>query len=262
MKRLPYIIALVLILATACGNIPGLNPPVPTAVPPTDTPLPTSTPLPTNTPTSTPTATPNKTATAAFFATQSAGDILSELDGWLGDTDVPYQDGHLLWRQHSPAAVNMKSMDQGYIKIGDDKLTADNFIFKSDVTWEATGLLLCGAIFRSELNLDEGEQYQFMFMRFSGLPAWTIEVHQYGQFQNSPTKVKFSDALDLSNGATNEFLLVVQDEQFTLYLNHVRQGSYYDYSKQRMDGSMAFLGLQQSGRGSCDFENSWVWALK
>ena len=44
--------------------------------------------------------------------------------------------------------------------------------------------------------------------------------------KNSPTKTKFSDALDLSNAATNEFMLVVQDDHFTLYLNRVRQGTY------------------------------------
>ena len=92
---------------------------------------------------------------------------------------------------------------------------------------------MCGAIFRSEPDMDKGKQYQFVFLRFSGLPAWAIEVHEYGQFRNSPTKTKFSDALDLDNGATNEFMLVVQDDHFTLYLNEARQGTYYDYSKQR-----------------------------
>ncbi len=108
----------------------------------------------------------------------------------------------------------------------------------------------------------KGKQYQFMFLRFSGLPAWTIEVHEFGQFKNSPTKVKFSDALDLGNGATNQIILVVQDDHFTLYLNKVRQGTYYDYSKQRTEGGMGFLGIQQSGKGNCKFENSWVWALE
>jgi hypothetical protein len=53
-----------------------------------------------------------------------------------------------------------------------------------------------------------------------------------------------------------------QDNHFTLYLNRVRQGTCYDYSKQRMDGAPGFLGAQQSGDGTCDFENSWVWALE
>ena len=115
----------------------------------------------------------------------------------------------------------MKGPDHEILEI-DEKLTAGDFILKSDVTWDATGLLLCGAIFRSEPNLEKGKQYQFMFLRFSGLPAWAIEVHEFGQFRNSPTKAKFSDALDLSNGATNQFVLAVQNDHFTLYLNKVR----------------------------------------
>lgn len=53
-------------------------------------------------------------------------------------------------------------------------------------------------------------------------------------------------------------MLVAQDEQFTLFISCVRQGRYYDNSKQRMDGAVAFHGSQNSGEGTCDFENSWV----
>jgi hypothetical protein len=98
-------------------------------------------------------------------------------------------------------------------------------------------------------------------MRFSGLPAWAIELHEFGQFRNTPSKVQYSDSIDQGNGGTNQFVLIAQDEQFNLYLNNVSQGRYFDYSKQRMDGAFAFLGLQQSGEGSCEFENSWIWSL-
>jgi hypothetical protein len=179
----------------------------------------------------------------------------------LADTDIPYKGGQLAWLQTRPFKINMSGPSQQILEIDED-VTAGNFIMKSDVTWDATGLLLCGAIFRSEPSLELGKQYQFMFMRFSGLPGWTIEVHEFGQFKNSPTKAKFSDALDLGNGKTNQFILVVQDDHFTLYLNKARQGTYYDYSKQRSEGAFAFLGLQQSGRGSCEFENSWIWRLE
>jgi len=258
MKRFPYFALLTVILASACGSMTGLL--VPTATPlPTNTPAPPFTPVPTDTPI--PTSTPDAVATAAGQATQAAAAVLSELDKTLRDTDISYKKGHLTWQQSRSHRITLSGPDQEYVAI-DDELTAGNFILKSDVTWEATGLLLCGAIFRSEPNLEKGKQYQFMFMRFSGLPAWTIEVHEFGQFKNSPIKVKFSDALDLRNGATNQFVLVVQDDHFTLYLNKVRQGTYYDYSKQRIDGSIGFLGLQQSGDGRCEFENSWVWALE
>ena len=260
MKRLLYFSLLIFILLSACARTAMLAAPTSTPLP-TDTPPPTASQTPRPTETSTPTATPDVTATAAVNATLATGDVIDDLNTVLGDTDIPYKDGHLAWKQEKSLNVKMSGPDQRYVEIDED-LSAGDFILKSDVTWDATGLLLCGAIFRSEADMAKGEQYQFLFLRFSGLPAWAIEVHEYGQFKNSPTKTKFSDALDLSNGATNQFMLVVQDDHFTLYLNKTRQGTYYDYSKQREDGSFGFLGMQQSGEGNCEFENSWVWVLE
>lgn len=259
MKKVARLILLTLILLSACSKLPLLA--APTSTPrPSDTPQPTASQTPSPVPSATATETPNVTATAAAHATLAAGDVISELDSVLGDTDIPYQEGHLAWQQKDLLSIEMSGPDHQFQEI-DKKLTAGDFILKSDVTWDATGLLLCGAIFRSEPDLAKGKQYQFLFLRFSGLPAWAIEVHEYGQYRNSPTKTKFSDALDLDNGATNQFMLIVQDDHFTLYLNNARQGTYYDYSKQRAEGAFGFLAIQQSGRGSCVFENSWVWSL-
>jgi hypothetical protein len=47
-----------------------------------------------------------------------------------------------------------------------------------------------------------------------------------------------------------------------VFLNGVRQGKYYDTSKQRTEGYFAVLGQQDSGDGSCEYENTYVWALK
>jgi hypothetical protein len=238
--------------------IPGLAAATPTAVPTnTKLPSPTVTPKPTNTAT----VTPDLTATKSAQTTQVAGDVMSELDDSLGDTDIPYQQGHLVWKQKDPNAIELEGPDHAIVGIG-RKVTASNFIFKFDVTWEATGLLVCGTVFRSEADVEKGKQYQFVFMRFSGLPAWEIDVFEFGQFSNTPTKTKYSDALDLSNGATNEFLLAAQNEQFTLYINGQRQGTYYDWSKQRSEGTFGFIGWEQSGEGRCQFKNSWVWALE
>lgn len=257
MKRFPCYALLVLMLAIlACGSVPGASP----QVEPSDIPEATTTTAPTDTPTPLPTSTPDVAATAAVRATQSAADTLSELDDVLGDTDIPYADGHLAWQHDSLLTIKMTGPDYRITDI-DKTLTAGNFIFKSDVTWEASGILICGAIFRSEPDLKKGRQYQFVFLRLSGLPAWAIEVHEFGNFKNTPTKTKFSDALDLGNGSTNQFMLVVQDDNFTLYLNGVRQGRYFDYSNQRTEGSFGFMGYQDSGNGKCEFENSWIWSL-
>jgi hypothetical protein len=261
MKKFPYFALLTFILLSSCGKLPFLAAPTSTALPTASpTSQPTASPTPAPTQTSTPTATPDVKATAAVNATLAAGDVINDLENVLGDEDIPFKEGHLAWQQNEPLKIEMKGPDHEILEI-DERLTTGDFIFKSDVTWDATGLLLCGVIFRSEPNLAEGKQYQFLFLRFSGLPAWAIEVHEFGQYRNSPTKTKFSDALDLSNGATNQFILVVQDDHFTLYLNNTRQGTYYDFSKQRAEGAFGFLGIQQSGQGSCEFENSWVWSL-
>jgi hypothetical protein len=259
MKRISYFALLTFILLSSCGKLPSQAAPTSTPLP-TQTAPPTASPTPAPTLTSTPTATPDVKATAAANATLAANEVISDLEKVLGDTDILYKEGHLAWQQEDPLHIKMNGPDQQILAI-DEKLTAGDFILKSDVTWDATGLLLCGAIFRSEPDLEKGKQYQFLFLRFSGLPAWAIEVHEYGQFRNSPTKTKFSDALDLSNGATNQFILVVQDDHFTLYLNKARQGTYYDFSKQRAEGHFGFLGIQQSGEAGCEFENSWVWSL-
>lgn len=259
MKRFPIFALTISILLIIACVIPGMAAPTPTPVP-TGTPEPTFTPLPTETPTLVPTSTPDKTATAIVRATETASNVLDELDRVLGDTDIPYEKGHLAWQQAKPMSVTLHGPSADYVEIDKD-LTAGNFILKSDVTWNATGLLLCGAIFRSEPNLEDGKQYQFVFMRFSGLPAWAIEVHEYGRFKNSPSDVQFSAAIDQGNDATNQFILIARDEQFNLYLNKASQGRYFDYSKQRMDGSFALLAIQESGDGSCEFQNSWLWSL-
>ena len=255
MKRFPYFVLFVLVFLLACGNIPGLSP---TATPTFE---PTFTPLPTKTPKPSPTATPNTAATAVARATQTANGVLGELDSLLDDTDIPYKEGYLAWQYDKPIMVSLTGPDQKLQGI-DDKLMGSNFILKSDVTWSATGIIVCGATFRSEPDLALGKQYQFLFLRLSGLPAWSIDVLEFGQFKNSITKTQFSSALNQENGATNQFVLIAQEEQFTLYINHVRQGRFFDYSKQRNEGSSAFFAFQDSGKGSCEFENSWIWSLE
>ena len=60
-----------------------------------------------------------------------------------------------------------------YVEVDDD-LIGRNFILKSDVTWEASGIIICGVIFRSEPNLEQGKQYQLNYLRLSGLlPTWS-----------------------------------------------------------------------------------------
>lgn len=257
MKRFLYLFVFLGLLIQSCGTVP-----VETATStPSHTPEPTETPLPTETPTPIPTSTPDRTATAAAELEQASNSILDELDQLLDDTAIPYEQGHLAWKQVKPLMITLKGPSWDYVEI-DKGLVGKNFILKSDVTWEASGIIVCGVIFRSEPNIENGKQYKFSYLRFSGLPAWAIEVFEFGQFRNSPTSTQFSNAMNLGNGATNQVVLVAQEEEFTLYINRVRQGRYFDNSKQRLEGNFAFHGVQDSGDGTCNFENSWLWTLE
>jgi hypothetical protein len=262
MKRLLYFLMLVSMSAIACGSFPSLSQPATSTPLPTDTPVPTftSTSLPTETSTPQPTSTPDAAATQMAKATETAGDVLAELDKYLGnDSDIPYKDGHLIWQQSEKSTLNLTGPDNGFLAI--ENIEAGNFVFKADVTWEATGLLICGSVFRSEPDLEKGKQYMFSYLRLSGLPAWSIDVNRYGRYQGTVSNFRTSGALDLSNGSTNQFVIVAQDNEFTVYINRLREGRYYDSSSQISEGSLGFFGAQDSGKGTCDFKNAWIWSL-
>jgi hypothetical protein len=212
----------------------------------------------------TPTSTPDAAATAAAQATAGAESVLSELGKILGESDVPYKDGRLAWQQTDPLAINMQGpsgFKASVLEIDDD-LTAGDFVLKSDVTWEASGWMYCGAVFRSEPNIQIGKQYQFYFLRFSGLPIWYLDVYENGSdYLGTISKEQTSSAIDMANGAVNQFVVVAEDEKFTIYFNGQRQGRFFDNSRQRMEGAFGFFGWQESGTGSCKFDNSWVWSL-
>jgi hypothetical protein len=216
--------------------------------------------LPTDSPTPEPSPTPDVAATQSAKSTEAASSVLSELDKYLGESGVPYKEGHLLWQQQEPFSIILSGPSDDIQGI-EDGPTAGNFVFKSEVTWEATGILICGLAFRSESNLEDGRQYQFVFLRFSGLPAWALEVHEFGRYKNSPSDSRTSAVIDLDNGATNTVMIVAQDDSFEIYINRSRQGKFFDYSNQRTEGEFGFLGYQDSGKGNCEFNNSWVWSL-
>lgn len=232
------------------------------AAPPTETLLPDSTSTSTEPPPQKPTATPN----IALTTTVEAFHVLSELDVHVGtNSGIPYGEGHLAWKQSEPIVINMKGpqKDAGVVQgIGED-LNMTDFIFKSDVTWNASGILICGVIFRSETDLAKGEQYQFYFYRLSGLPAYLIDVYEFGRHKHTVTDTRLSDSLNVENNGKNQFLLVAQDNEFDVYINGKNQGHFVDESQQRRsDGIFGFLGWQESGDGACVFENSWAWSLE
>jgi hypothetical protein len=229
---------------------------LPTQPPSTVTSIPTNTPLPTDTPK----PTPDKKATQSALATDTAQKAIDLINAELEGTDFSVDTGYLGWIQDEPYSIELKTYrDSLYSEFAED-LVASDFIIKTDVTWNSEGLVYCGFLMRSEKDFVNGKQYAFNNMRFSGLPAWDIEFWNNGEFQNNVTgKVRFSDALNLENGSTNTFIIAVEGNEFTVYINGDRQGRFYDYSNQATEGQFAWIGFQESGPSNCTFENSWIW---
>lgn len=254
-RRIYLAFLLLILLGIACSTFTPQSTPTGSPVPLTATKVPTKTqtPIPTNT--------PDRAATVAAKATQTASEVLAEIKDKFGDEDINYREGKLLWKQEGPLRVELNGPDGQYMPFAEGK-EAGNFILTSDVTWKASGIIFCGVIFRSEPDLKKGKQYQFIYLRLSGLPAWAIEFHEFGFYKNSPSKVQYSNTIDLANEATNRLAIIAKDEEFIVYINGARQGRYFDYSKQNPSGLFAVMAFQDSGIGSCEYENTYVWELK
>lgn len=251
--------------ATPTATLPP--PPTNTPIPPTATSEPTATAtlVPTDTPEPTPTATatPDKTATAQFVATQTAEAVVAKVGKELEAVGLSTDTGYLLWSQEEPVGITLDSYNQSlYDPFAQDPKASD-FVLKSDIKWESTGgIAICGFMFRSEKNFEEGKQYQYRMLRLSGIPAWTIFYLQNGAFSKDVSQVRTNGAINQEQGSTNKVILIAEGEKFTLYINEVRVGTFFDYSKSMLDGYFAFLAAQESGKTTCTFSDTWVWALK
>jgi hypothetical protein len=237
----------------------------PTGTPvPTDTPEPTATPLRTDTPTPQPTATstPNRAATRAAQATQAVEEAMALIQEDLDRIDEPLPPGSLGWLQEQSESIDMDGGKQWmFLPIAED-LEANDFILKSNITWESTGgLAACGFFFRSEPNIENGEQYLYEMVRLSGLPAWNITLMEYGGVKKDITKMRTAGAIDQGQGATNEIILFARDGEFTLYINDERIGKFFDYTEARSEGYFAFDGWQESGATKCTFDDTWIWLI-
>jgi len=265
--RVAYPVLLALVATTlACSILqgqpaatptpPASETPQATATPP---PSPTDTPVPT--PSKTPTSTPDLRATAAAKSTQAAEAILAQIETQLQEINRSTQQGHLAWFADEPIDVLVDQYGTTvYVPLESD-LTFSDFVLHVEVTWDSkTGFAGCGIIFRSEEDFERGEQYLFQTMRLSGLPAWDVELWRYKEWQSTLTgEIKFSSAIDLAAGSTNEYLLVVEESLLTIYANGSRLGAVTIL--RRSEGAFAFFAWQESGETTCTFDKAWVWDL-
>lgn len=233
------------------------------APPPTATPAPSATASQTSTdiPTDTPTATPNYLATEEAEATQAADVLLQELQTELGDLGISIDGSVLAYVQEFPVEIAAKQQNfDGEIKPLDDDTLYGDFVMGVDITWETdTGLSGCGIIFRSERDIERGEQMRLQFSRLSGAPLWLLGLYNYGQGQ-APLVVDGNTAMRSEQGSTNHFIIVTRGLDFTIYANGVRMGGS-TLPEALSKGRFGFLTWEDSGKSTCTFANTWILEL-
>lgn len=274
MNKLFILLTVSCLALGACASPAAVQPPTATLSPPTspptnppaptDTPEPTATPVPTDTPTPEPTATstPDAAATQAAEAAQAKERAMELIQEDLERIDQTLPAGSLGWLQTESQAIEMSGGNQWIYDPFAKELVANDFIIKTDITWDSTGgLAICGLYFRSDPNFEQGEQYMFEMLRLSGLPGWDISLWEYGELKKPITNMRTAGAIDQEEGATNEIILFAEDGQFTLYINDERIGQFFDYTESRTEGYFAFDARQESGDTICQFDNTWVWLI-
>lgn len=255
----PLIVVTVLVLVGCNGTPPA--PPEPAATnteAPTAEPTAMPTPIP---PTATFTATPDLAATEAVLATQEAEELLKGITPVLNEVGVSPDRGSLGVVDDGPYFLVTRDYNGQAQKILADGQVFTNFVIHVDIKWKSTmGFAGCDIGFRGEEDLVRGAIYRMRAMRLSGLPAWDIEYWRYNSFQSNPLgEVKFSNAIDLKDGAVNTFIIVMDGKTATIYANGSRIGAAT--ISQRESGVIGFYAWQDSGETSCEFSNIWVWEL-
>jgi hypothetical protein len=225
----------------------------------TPSPLPTETPIPMATNTSSPT--PQLTKTIEAMDAKTAMAMTVRIVGDLEPLGLTIDRGRLGWFQTRQEEIDLYEPKVYSVLSPDQTITASNFIFSSEITWESSGGLAgCGLVFRVNGDLIRGEQYHLLTIRLSGFPGWEIEHWKDGLWQSTLNgRAMTSKAIDQSQGSTNQIVLVADGGTFTVYANGERLGRVL--GPVLKEGKLGFIGFQDSGTTTCLFDNSWIWIL-
>jgi hypothetical protein len=254
------------LLASGCSAI--LPQPTATPLPATATltPQPTFTatiePTSTPQPTSTPTATPDAKATKGAIATATAVAAIKTIDGILKQYDLSTSEGQLGEMFGEPLTLSASTYGARHYFVMSEIPYAD-FALYTEISWaSSSGLAGCALTFRMEDLALAKDSYSFNTLRLSGAPAWDVEWSADGRFKTNATgKIMYNKIINVDNGDSNAYLLIVRGKNITVYANGQKLGQ--GEIAQRLDGgAIAAIVFQESGETTCTFRNSWVWKYK
>jgi hypothetical protein len=260
-----FLILALLQIACALGApAPTATPLPPTAtataspVPPTATLTPEPTSTPTATPTLTPTATPNRTATSQARASATLQARLALVEPVFTKYKLANDTGQLAFYSNDPKTMDVEDYNSFVYDFIDDNTYSD-FVYHSDIAWDSTGGIAgCGLVFHSDGNIDSGEFYMFDLMRLQNAPAW--EMYYAKDHDWKSLGYKYVNAIKDKQGEENELIVVTKGSNIKTFINGILMTDI-DYNK-LSKGMIAEMVWQDSGKTSCTFTDSWVWAMK
>lgn len=229
---------------------------------PTPTASPSSTPTETATPTRQPSATADRTGTAAARGTATAEALSAWVNPYLLEYGVNPDDGHIVWVNKQSLKLDLTSYMENADHVLKDAGKLADFVIQTEVTWDTSGALsLCGLTFSADDDFASGAQNRFFIMRLQYDPGWTIWRWEYGKFQSFVFKEGWRSSRDIhdDNGSSNLLALVVRGKDIDIFINRDKQRRVEDTKMK--EGWLAFSANQESGKTTCTFRNSWVWAF-
>lgn len=143
---------------------------------------------------------------------------------------------------------------------------AQDFVLASDITWNTRfGTAGCGYVLRSDGNQEgDYDQYIALVIR-GGAGELFFTIQQDGEvIRNEITDIninRLDPSFEWQNDTTNRFAVVARGNTFSFYSN----GSYVgdvtpSIAYER--GFVAFVGLNESGTTTCQYNNAFLWLIE
>jgi len=140
---------------------------------------------------------------------------------------------------------------------------ARDFVVSADITWNTTtGLSGCGFVLRS--NGEEEALDQYLAIATRGANGHVIFATMIdGDLIEEATQDMYARGTDplftSANDTTNRLTVVGRGSTFTFFTNGTQIGQVTAAEFEK--GFIALVGLSESGRAICQFQNAWLWLI-
>ena len=192
---------------------------------------------------------------------QAVAPFLAELPVYGVDPNV----GRMAWI-HPPVTLQVQGyMTYDYANVR-AATVAQDFVLASDITWNTQfGTTGCGFVLRSDGDQEENyDQYIALITRASS-GEMLFTIMQDGEVKQNEITTRNVTRLDPNfqwqNDTTNRFAVVARGNTFSFYTNGAYLGDITP-SVAFDRGFVFFVGLNESGTTTCQYDNSFLWLIE